>query len=673
MHGRILAAAYELVAARCRMDGRGWASSESDADDEHSSEDGSSSSASVVGGSDDGVDSERTDEEEDGEQTNEEEDGEETMEEEDGEQANKEDGELAAVPGAHQTPAASRGADGAFKAGLRQRRKRQAPNFSVIEKDFLEPSSCGAPSNQSGTCETLLRCAAHGGTQCQQWRIRGPVLGWSDDAINLNTVITVRAVSTMSAGEVYVRSLPQLVPSAYVASTAAYESVRFVVRQLREQGEDTSRGSFAAVASDGEMSDGGIKRVLKRAAAAQRGARNKLKKGHVSLVRRTDALSDPVYKAAVRGLLRKRSIGAVSDYRKKGAALLRERTAQLRGLLGVGAVHRVRRYLELKDGSAGSRAMRLRVSRGLSQMHLLPSRTQLRKIRREEMDAPGRVGHYFLTKSATGGLLRWDYVAGSASAGIRRYRTACGVEKRLRAHSNKYWDARRRKRQSDDESEVEDDGVYFDNTNVELNGCYAPEELDPVLIAELVVSAQSFLEDDDGTSELLILAVGYDVAAALQQAVDKKAVAGLTTADVANGPAAVLTFAADGGKVRRRDLTAYTVSASSPFVVSGRTALTTLLYAFASEKRVDRTVTRWVRDQATALLSKTLSVPVVDPAPTDAVQPPETSGLFAEGAGVEAGGSSRHHPLPWSATIQVCGMLLRHGLVEKGCLAWGGE
>lgn len=567
-------------------------------------------------------------------------------------------GDLTALPGVPLPPTPIRGANGAFQGCRRQRRKRQEPYFQVIEKGVLEPSSCGALLGHSSACVASFRCAAHGGTQCQQWRIRGPVLGWSDDAVNLRAVVTVRAVSGMSAQDVYARSVPQLIPSPYSTSSDTYESIRFVWRNQRENGEVAPGASIDTAAGNGELSDEHIKRILKKAAAAQRTAKRKLSKGYVSLVSKAGALDDPVHKAAVREVFRKRSVGAVKDYRQKGAALLRQRTAQLRGLLGVGAVRRVRRYLELKDASAGSRAMRLRVSRGLSQMHLFPSREQLRKIRREDIDAPGRVGHYFLTKAAMGALLRWDYVAGSGSAGIRRYRTACGMEKRLRAHTNKYWDARRPSGESEDASEVEDDGVFFDNSNVEFDGCYAPEELDPVLIAELVVNAQSFLEDDDGTGELLILAVGYDVVAALQQTLDATTAAGLTVADVANGPAAVLTFAADGGKVRRRDLTAYTVSISSPFVESGRTDLTPIMYAFAGEKRVDRAVTKWVRDQVVGLLSTTLYVAAEDPAPPGEVDPQGSEPpLPAEGV---HRGSRRHlQPLLLDATVRVCGTFAR--------------
>lgn len=552
-------------------------------------------------------------------------------------------------------PRAERSATGAFTGVLRNRRKMQAATFPIIERTLLEPATCG----QLSGCVAKPRCAAHGGAQCQQWRIRGPVLGWSDDAVRLTTNIIVRATPSMPAAEVYVRALPHLVPSVYARSTTAYNSVRFVGCKRHEStalsGSGSMRCSFRGLAADAELTDKDVKEVVKRASSSLVAAKGKLQRGYVSLVERGNARGDAVLKSAVRALLRKRSIRAAADYRDKGAALMRGRTAGLTGILGAGSIGRVRRHLELHPSSGpGARATRLRVSWGLSQMRLLPSRKQLQKIRRESIDAPGNVAHYLLTTAAQGGVLRWDYVVGSGSAGVRRYHTACGMERRLRSHTNKYWDQRRSTRDDEDVSENEDDGVYFDNTNAELNGCYAPEEKDPVAIEQLIASSQSFLENDDGSGEILVLGVGFDVTAALQQTLAKEAVPGLTADQVQNFPRAALTFAADGGELRRRSVTAYTLSVSTPCLLKERTDLIPILYVFMGEKRVSRAVTKWVRDQLAAVYESTLQVPVICVLPSDgdAVHP---EGLLTEAGGVGHGCGSRTAPLLWHPVLHVCG------------------
>lgn len=524
-----------------------------------------------------------------------------------------------------------RGATGTFTAGHRNYRKQEAPSFSVIQAALLESADCG----QSSGCAFTPRCAAHGGTQCQQWLIRGPVYGWSDDAVNLSANVTVRAALNVPAAEVYVRALPHLVPTVYGSSKAAYESVRFVAAQdvIPVAGSDTTvtPTSFRGFTVGEKLSEKDVKEVIKRASASLQAAKGKLPRGHVSLVSRSDALGDTVRKGAVRAALRRRSRGAARDYREKGARLLRERNAGLHGLLGAGAIGRVRRHLELRDNTVhGSRATRLRIAFGLSQMRLFPARDQLQRLRREALDAPGRVAHYLLTYSVLGTLQRWDYIVGSGSAGIRRYQAACGTVKRLRAHTNLYWDKRRAARDYEDVSDDEDDGVYFDNSNVELNGCYAPEEKDPVAIEQLIANGDSFLENDDGGGQVEVLGVSFDVVAALQNTMDTKAETGLTADDLRCTAPAVGTFAADGGEVRRRSITAYTFSVTSSCLLAGRSDLFPILYAFSGEKRVGRLLTRWVRDQLATILASTLRVPVV-------------------------GDSGHSVPLTWHPYLQVCG------------------
>lgn len=551
-------------------------------------------------------------------------------------------------------PPAERSATGVFTGVLRNRRKMQAPTFPIIEPGLLEPASCGELN-----CVTTPKCAAHGGAQSQQWRIRGPVLGWSDDAVGLTTNVTVRAAPGMPFAEVYVRAVPHLVPSVYARSTMAYNSLRFVASKRFESAAISGSGSmacsFRGFSVGAKLTDKDAKEILKRASSSVAAAKKKLPRGCVSVTERSDARGDPVLKSAMRAMSRKRSIRAATEYRDKGAALMRGRTAGLTGLLGAGAIGRVRRHLELQDSSVpGSRATRLRVSWGLSQMRLLPSRKQLQTLRRESIDAPGRVAHYLLTDSAQGGVLRWDYIIGSGSAGVRRYQTVCGIERRLRAHTNRYWDRRCSTRDDENVSENEDDGFYFNNPNVELNGCYAPLEKGPVAIEQLIASSQSFLENDDGSGEILVLGVGFDVGGALQNTMMTQAVPGMTADDVRNATRAALTFAVDGGEMRRRSITAYTVSVSTPCLLAERTDLFPILYAFMGEKRVSRALTKWVRDQLAAVHAATFYVPVdgVSPLNGDAVR---LEGAVSVTVDVGQGHGSRTAPLLWHPVLHVCG------------------
>lgn len=325
---------------------------------------------------------------------------------------------------AHGQRPLQRDAIGTFTGGQRNCRKQEAPAFHVIQVALQEAADCG----QSSSCASTPCCAAHGGTQCRQWLIRGPVLGWSDDAVHLMTTVTVRAALWLPAAEVYVRAMPHLVPVVYAHSTAAHNSVRFVAseRTAPAYGADVdpTQCSFRGLAVGRKLLDKEVKEVIKRAAASLLAAKGKFPRGHMSLALSCDARGDVVLKSALRAVLRTRSIGAAKDFRNKGAALVGGRTADLHGLLGPGAVGRIRRHLELQDKLVpGSRATRLRVAWGLSKMRLLPAREQLQRHRREAIDAPGRVAHYFLTHSVLGSLERWDYILGSGLAGIMRYKT----------------------------------------------------------------------------------------------------------------------------------------------------------------------------------------------------------------------------------------------------------
>lgn len=106
--------------------------------------------------------------------------------------------------------------------------------------------------------------------------------------------------------------------------------------------------------------------------------------------------------------------------------------------------------------------------------------------------------------------------------------------------------------------------------------------------------------------------------------------------------------------MRRRSVTAYTVSVSTPCLLAERTDLFPILYAFMGEKRVSRALTKWVRDQLAAVYAATFYVPVdgVSPSNRDVVQLEGAASVTVE---VGQGHGSRTAPLLWHPVLHVCG------------------
>lgn len=548
-----------------------------------------------------------------------------------------------------------RDAEGSFSGDVRRKRRREVPTFPIIELVEHETAACSQPNNYTqATCPYPTTCTAHGGTPCRTWLIRAPVLGWSDDGWRLSRITTVRACATLPAHEVYVRSIPWLAPGPYINTTDAYESVRYVAGQ-RSQADKawdaaSTKSSFRDHLHDFDLDDEDLQHILQKAAASVRRSSQSVKAGYVDVVSHRSAHNDRVCVASLRSLLRHRSRRAVADYRRKGGAIMRTRWRLLADRMGAGTVAAMRRILELEpkhpSKGTGKRATRIRVSWGASQMRLLPSRALLRQERRAAFDAEDRIKHFFWTRQSTNELVRWDYVRGSGSNGIRRYRSTDGDEKRLRAYTNKYWETTSGTGEDDDDSSGdEDDGFYFNNGNAETEGCYADMQDADARMKEIVAHSNSYLENDDGSGELQILAVGFDFVAMLQRAIDKCARDGLSSAGVTASTPPVLTFAADGGKVRGKSLTAFTAALAWTMFNHGRTDLLPLAYSLSGEKSVDKLVALGVRDMLKKVMNTTFSVAVDDE--------PDDPGAAAEN---ESGTTGPHRvPLRLFEEVQVCG------------------
>ena len=554
-------------------------------------------------------------------------------------------------------PTRARSEGGQYLSANQGRRKRQTPTFRVIELSEVEAPTCAAAAATTEPlgCVAPYRCAAHGGTTCRRWLIRGPVLGFSDDAERFSSVVVVGALAWMPPLEVYVRALPHLSPAAYLSCSGARPSVSYVASACAGQPGAWSTGegwsSFRGFVEGQALTSANINKIGKRAVAAVKASGGVIANGNVPLVEHRSVRDDSVYVAAHKAIARRLSATGARLYKKRGEAAARARwPALLHGGHSAGSVARTRSWVEHGACDGGSRAGRLRLSHGLSQMHLFPTRSQLREERRQAFERDG-IDHFFFTRSALGGLMRWDYIDGSGASGIRRYRNQWGLEKRLRSHTNTYWEERtpssgdgggRGELLEEDVSEDEDGGIHFFNADAETEGCYAAVPDDPAALAALQVQAESYLEDTDTSDPVKILAVGFDAQAALQRAVDSAAVAGATASRVAGAPPAVITFAADGGTIKRRQLTALTVSLSSPLLAHGRTDLTPIVYVLSGEKEVDRGIWAHVRDTLKRLNSDGFTIPV-------------TAASEGSQSGQVARIGDARQPLRLYQTIHVCG------------------
>lgn len=568
-----------------------------------------------------------------------------------------EDGDVDALADDLEAHLATRDADGRFLGLTRRRRRPQDPEFPIIEAINDESVPVSDSAGGDGVSAPQYRT----------WLIRGPVRGWNDDGWRISTLTTARALATMPLHEVYVRSAVHLVPGPYVDETDFLASVRFVAKAATKANVawDTTgeSSSFRGLVEGQELDDGDVRLVLQRAAAAVRAATRRLPAGYVALVGQRPAEDDRVFQGALRALLRQRSVRAVADFRRKGAAAMRLRWQLLLRSLGAGTVALMRRILELNHGDAAlgprRRASRVRLSWGSTQMRLLPTRAQLREELRRAFDAEDRVPHFFFTRHGRRReLVRWSYIRGSSTGGIRRYRSSDGREKRLRSHTNTYWQQAGAANSDDggDVSADEDGGVFFNNDNVETEGCYAPMEKDPEKIKQLVANSHSYLENEDGTGEERILAFGFGAVAALQRTLDDAVAAGMSAEDVAKSPPAVPTFAADGGSVRGKMITAFCVALAWPHLKNGRTHLVPLAYSLSGEKDVDKRVARAVRDMLQEVMEASFTVP------TAAVNVEDNAGAGGDPDSVPVAAAQARATLQLLDEIQVCGTLTMPGV-----------
>jgi len=273
---------------------------------------------------------------------------------------------------------------------------------------------------------------------------------------------------------------------------------------------------------------------------------------------------------------------------------------------------------------------------------MLPTPKEVRDVIRGAVDLPGVTPHSLLTLDPDGSLRVWRYVFGTASTGTRWYALADGARKRLAAPYHRRQlkrvpvvrdkggpDARRSKSAGDAGGNVALDEEGSLSTAVDwaaTGGADAAAELR----ARFHISRSTFLEDvprevgseghathlsgqdsvvtEGGGDRELVLAIEFDAVYALRRAFreDTKPAA---LEDIKRSPAA-LTLAGDGGPVRRSSMTIFTLTASSPLLRKGRTALIPVLFILGGEQAVHSAVGERLRERVKDALLADYSVPV---------------------------------------------------------------
>lgn len=125
---------------------------------------------------------------------------------------------------------------------------------------------------------------------------------------------------------------------------------------------------------------------------------------------------------------------------------------------------------------------------------------------------------------------------------------------------------------------------------------------------ELRILKSSTLEDPDGTDPLVIVAVQFDIVAAIRAAIARRATR-CTVAGVVDG-AAAWSLGSDGGPICHSSITLFTLTLSASWLVRGRTTMLPVMYILAGEHHMHSAL----GDRLDALLSEvvdaTYEVPV---------------------------------------------------------------
>lgn len=484
-----------------------------------------------------------------------------------------------------------------------------------------------------------------------RWVIAGPVVDQDEvDPFHFSVAILVEGLSTFTCREVYARAVPMLVEKGVYASTAAaYPSVRHVAT---EPDSTTSSAQEEPSWSATEPEGVPVRRVLDRAAAAVKRSGKHVVKGCVKFIAFVPLSSHPWYAHAMHlqrrrdqrhgAIAYKRALSRMTDDDERRLLC----SANSASLLAVrhSTTYRLRSPAEREQGL---RAIKKRPWRGIGAPTVIPARKRLVDMKRRVFERCARVGHAMVTMRMDGTAVIWTYIRGSGLLGVRLYQATDGTVKRLSCHSHKQRKSRLPVVAAiGNASDPTRDGLGAGHgTAGEDPGASASAGLDtaagpslsnsPVLGEvfghdsplsdwagpppadrpegrltpdELRILKCSTLEDLDGTCPLEIVAVQFDVVAAISAAIERR-VKRCTVADVTSGREA-WSMGSDGGPVRHSAITLFTLTLSAPWLFKGRTAMLPVMYILAGEHHLHSALGDRLDALLTEAVTATYDVPV---------------------------------------------------------------
>lgn len=510
------------------------------------------------------------------------------------------------------------------------------------------------PSKRRRLCSRLPMVGGRG-----RWVIAGPIDDHEDvDPFRFSFAILVEGVATFSCREVYARAVPMLVhKGVYCSTAAAYPSMQHVAAELDNASTSAlDEPSWAVPDPDGVP----VRRVLDRAAEAVKRSRNRVANGFVKFVAFLPLSSHPWYAYATRlrrrrdqragAIAYKRALGSVAGDDERRLLCAANSTA----LLAVrhSTTYRVRSPVERAQGL---RAIKKRPWRGICAPAVIPARKRLVAMKRRVFESSARVGHAMITMKGDDATEVWTYIRGSGLLGVRLYQASDGTVKRLACPSHKQrrannsagaaaartpGSARSRDGGQPDGSDkvraagsVEpgspppaglhagpggpglrgsadlEEAYEQDSPLSDWEGRFAAGRVDGRLTHdELRILKCSTLEDLDGTCPLVIVAVQFDVVAAISAAIAHR-VKRCTVADCASGRVA-WSMGSDGGPVRHSAITLFTLTLSAPWLYKGRTPMLPVMYILAGEHHLHSALGDRLDALLTEAVCATYNIPV---------------------------------------------------------------
>lgn len=233
------------------------------------------------------------------------------------------------------------------------------------------------------------------------------------------------------------------------------------------------------------------------------------------------------------------------------------------------------------------RATRRRLMYNLTVPKILPTPRLRALLVRHAVDHPSRPSHAMLSLAPCGSVRVWQYVVGSATAGMRYYKDAEGSRKRLAAP---YLRNKLRNSQGGGSQCAKlavSDAVDVVDAVDAITAAGAMSEEDKVALFQ--ITRTTHLEFDDGTGRVVVVAIEFDAAHSVQQAISKDGVA--VPQQSLAGLIAETTLAADGGPVMRCSMTLFAMCLSTSVLrtaksSTGRTGLLPLLLMLSGEQAI---------------------------------------------------------------------------------------